>query len=1699
MQVSGKEVQQKPFQALFNSPAVHDLSIWILLRTFTALLATPTFKKVMLLVHHQHQAAVSQVLLLRHKWKEGQARAVLAASQAAAARSKRMAKLCDVFQLESSSAVSGLPGLQRRVSADSHRPTSAGRGVGGAGDPQSSAGLQALGRDWGTADVAAVAGLAALLDEDWVEHATPLHHSDSTQSLHAWDSQAGSGQRSPLQQHVPLRGSASMAQLPDSMAPNAAASNLGLAHLSALRIPTRHTSPAAAAAAADSGRKQHSPSHFQPREHPSPAAPPQEDARSPHVAAAAPDNRTHPPWLVSPGPRSFPRPRAAAWRRCMRVLTALQGRVQRHDDESYLCYAAYVLVAVCDFSLLAMAFPVSMVAYALLAQHQARAYWRAVLVYAEAALVAQYSYQLLGRCLCEAADPGTPGALSMARADGHGGGWGRGSTHWPSSSLRAGPPSPGECVWVFGSDKALWILTTVVGLHSSVLRTAPLFCLYLVTLFHTYRLRRLDPVLGPSRGSSSGAAAASPAGHRVGRSSGAGHSWISEERSSAAATVPCSPSGLLGVGVAAATAALGHLLQVYWQVTNQHEVGPHWVKLTLSLPQPESLHAAGGVPNLEGVLQQLAAATPAHSSTAAAAAAAAPPPPPPTPTGTLQHTASSSSTLPSAGPPDPGAPAPHPASETSRDINASQQQPGQQQRQQRQGAETGAPASPDSLHIQRCLQGMLDAGCTWLDSHGASRPALLRLAADSTHGQPGWSRPLGQPGTAPQHEVGWPPPPRSPGDRLGDPAFSFEHPPSPGPTASDHRGPTPSDHSFPTETDPSAVQSPSPRRAPQPTADSQPAEADAPAAPAAAVCDATTARPGPSAAGQLLLRLHHLSPVTQPAHGARDARPQHAHRRVAVLLEVTPAGLGGMHDRGHTRDWWRPPPLMPAGAAARALRVAAAWQHRSPWLPAHPGPQSSSSSQQPEACTSEVQQQQQQQQQLDRPHTGSFGTGTSAAAAAAAGHAFVCPPPPPLPAAICVDSVEAHARRPPDWYTAMALLDISSFIYAALFYQVTLSSEQTLADITNDDKVIPIDYVGALMALFLLLVVERAVYSLGSPRGRAVLHLVGLFMLLPWILSQFWGLTSHVAKLHLRVFALLRLSSLCFGAFSNANGALQLRVGYPALSSAGPSAGRHASFFFAHTDMWTHACYSIFCAVPFLYEIRALLDWSCTATTLDLKRWLTLEDVRSALYNTACVNTMRSLRRLGARIPRYVKLMQGFLMVVLLLLVLWLPLLVFSSGAPTYQTPTVVNAAVNISLVASAYGTAGDALVSEFMLYSAGSRRSVQPWADLNGALPLGLAAYLPDQVKMLCLSQDSDTVWRMTPPARAALMSALASATPPLLRMMYSVQRSGPAVSGRGGPSCSLTLEIPLSAATTDELLQVLQPDATSSTVSLRVPDQTDPLGPGSTALYPRLWRVAGEQCVLKPGDLGGGLALASIACNMTLRQAHHGAEGAALAWDDWWEVQCFPDTSRTNATTRRSFRRVLPQNAPGLGPVHSRTTPTAGVQGGAGGVASAGHAQDARPGTVMSRGVSEYGLGDGGGASGVLFEPPAPEPGPQPDPWASCSSELSGPGAVLVLERVQSGFLGATLSRFGITGLYLSVVYAIGRFLRLSVSNLRGRIPFEELPSTRRLVALCQDIYTARAEGALMLEEELFQVLVSIYRSPAVLFELTRRRKQS
>jgi hypothetical protein len=109
--------------------------------------------------------------------------------------------------------------------------------------------------------------------------------------------------------------------------------------------------------------------------------------------------------------------------------------------------------------------------------------------------------------------------------------------------------------------------------------------------------------------------------------------------------------------------------------------------------------------------------------------------------------------------------------------------------------------------------------------------------------------------------------------------------------------------------------------------------------------------------------------------------------------------------------------------------------------------------------------------------------------------------------------------------------------------------------------------------------------------------------------------------------------------------------------------------------------------------------------------------------------------------------------------------------------------------------------------------------------------------------------------------------------------------------------------------------------------------------------------------------------------------------------------------------------------------------------------------------------------------------------------SREWGPPMIVSAIERVQSGLIGETLSSMGITGLYVTLVFGLGRFLRMGLTNIRMRIPYQDLPSVERLTTLCNYIAVAREERELLLEEQLFYSLLNIFRSPAVLFEVTKK----
>jgi hypothetical protein len=175
-------------------------------------------------------------------------------------------------------------------------------------------------------------------------------------------------------------------------------------------------------------------------------------------------------------------------------------------------------------------------------------------------------------------------------------------------------------------------------------------------------------------------------------------------------------------------------------------------------------------------------------------------------------------------------------------------------------------------------------------------------------------------------------------------------------------------------------------------------------------------------------------------------------------------------------------------------------------------------------------------------------------------------------------------------------------------------------------------------------------------------------------------------------------------------------------------------------------------AIPFLYELRMLLDWSCTATTLHLGEWYRMEDISGQLFlNRHKIQTMaEDTRQAGQAQPLKRKLLTGALLVVLLIFVLWCPLLIMSlvndSALPN------VPEEVRVSLSVNSYQPlfVMDTLASNVSIAASDFRQLAH--ADTSGFVK----TYKQPDVQRILLSPLSKSLWDISPSSRTRLLEVL-------------------------------------------------------------------------------------------------------------------------------------------------------------------------------------------------------------------------------------------------------------------------------------------------------------------------------------------------------
>ena len=109
--------------------------------------------------------------------------------------------------------------------------------------------------------------------------------------------------------------------------------------------------------------------------------------------------------------------------------------------------------------------------------------------------------------------------------------------------------------------------------------------------------------------------------------------------------------------------------------------------------------------------------------------------------------------------------------------------------------------------------------------------------------------------------------------------------------------------------------------------------------------------------------------------------------------------------------------------------------------------------------------------------------------------------------------------------------------------------------------------------------------------------------------------------------------------------------------------------------------YKCYIQIPFLFELKNFIDWTFTKTSLNLWKWLKLEEIISLLFINKCYSKAEMMHRVGEKIPIYMKFFMGSTTFFIVIIIIFGPLILFSYLNPLSLENKVTG--VNFKLILS--------------------------------------------------------------------------------------------------------------------------------------------------------------------------------------------------------------------------------------------------------------------------------------------------------------------------------------------------------------------------------------------------------------------------------
>nr|XP_046227093.1 piezo-type mechanosensitive ion channel component 2-like isoform X2 [Scatophagus argus] len=350
-----------------------------------------------------------------------------------------------------------------------------------------------------------------------------------------------------------------------------------------------------------------------------------------------------------------------------------------------------------------------------------------------------------------------------------------------------------------------------------------------------------------------------------------------------------------------------------------------------------------------------------------------------------------------------------------------------------------------------------------------------------------------------------------------------------------------------------------------------------------------------------------------------------------------------------------------------------------------------------------------------------------------------------------------------DVYVLMFLADTVDFIIIVFGFWA-FGKHSAAADITSSlsEDQVPEAFLVMVLIQFGTMVIDRALYLRKTVLGKLVFQVILVFGIHFWMFFILPTVTERRFNQNLVAQLWYFVKCVYFGL-----SAYQIRSGYPTRVL-----GNFLTKSYNYLNLFLFQGFRL---VPFLTELRAVMDWVWTDTTLSLSSWICVEDVYAHCFVLKCwrESEKRYPQPRGQKKKRVVKYGMGGLIVLLLICIVWFPLLFMSlikSVAGVVNRPLDVSLTITLGgfqpifTMSAQQNQLKDLTEEDFSSF-------ISFYSYTPSALQF-LEAYGHEDVTVAELQGSSNSLWTISPPSRQYLSQVLNLDHFPLT-VSWTVQRN--------------------------------------------------------------------------------------------------------------------------------------------------------------------------------------------------------------------------------------------------------------------------------------------------------------------------------------